>query len=121
MFFARIPNQEILKCFISNIQNRFNKETAPASVAESLANCLFKGDADTASDTIFNLLQNYISIRDSATKAPHENYYHGFLNGLFLTALRNSFLNTAPILNQATAMLTLSLRVTEAGKLPSLR
>ena len=89
--FARIPNQEILKCFISNIQNRFNKETAPASVAESLANCLFKGDADTASDTIFDLLQNYISIRDSATKAPHENYYHGFLNGLFSNCSTNFF------------------------------
>ena len=91
VFFARIPNQEILKCFISNIQNRFNKETAPASVAESLANCLFKGDADTASDTIFNLLQNYISIRDSATKAPHENYYHGFLNGLFSNCSKEFF------------------------------
>ncbi len=89
--FARIPNQEILKCFISNIQNRFNKETAPASVAESLANCLFKGDADTASDTIFDLLQNYISIRDSATKAPHENYYHGFLNGLFSNCSKEFF------------------------------
>ena len=89
--FARIPNQEILKCFISNIQNRFNKETAPASVAESLANCLFKGDADTASDIIFDLLQNYISIRDSATKAPHENYYRGFLNGLFSNCSTNFF------------------------------
>ena len=81
--FVKIPNLEIRECFISNIQKRFNTETAPASVAESLANCLFKGDADTASDTIFDLLQNYISIRDSATKAPQENYYHGFLNGIF--------------------------------------
>ncbi len=29
------------------------------------------------------ILKRFISIRDSATKAPHENYYHGFLNGLF--------------------------------------
>ena len=81
--FAKIPNQEILKCFISNIQKRFNTEIVTDSIADSLANSLFKGDADTASDTIFELLQNYISIRDSATKAPHENYYHGFLNGIF--------------------------------------
>ena len=89
--FARIPNLEIKECFTDNIQQRFDKETAPVSVAEDLANCLFKGDADTASDTIFNLLQNYISIRDSATKAPHENYYHGFLNGLFSNCSKGFF------------------------------
>ena len=81
--FARIPNLKIRECFISNIQKRFNTEIVTDSVADSLANNLFKGDADSASDTIFDLLQNYISIRDSATKAPHENYYHGFLNGIF--------------------------------------
>ena len=89
--FAKIPNQEILKCFISNIQKRFNTEIVTDSIADSLANSLFKGDADTASDTIFELLQNYISIRDSATKAPHENYYHGFLNGLFSNCSKEFF------------------------------
>ena len=29
------------------------------------------------------MLQKYVSIRDTATKAPLENYYHGFLNGIF--------------------------------------
>ena len=29
------------------------------------------------------ILKRFISISDSATKAPRENYYHGFLNGLF--------------------------------------
>ena len=81
--FARIPNLKIRECFENNIQKRFNTEIVTGSVADSLANTLFEGNADTASDTIFDLLQNYISIRDSATKAPHENYYHGFLNGIF--------------------------------------
>ena len=81
--FARIPNLKIRECFISNIQKRFNTEIVTDSVADTLANTLFEGKADSASDTIFDLLQNYISIRDSATKAPHENYYHGFLNGIF--------------------------------------
>ena len=30
-----------------------------------------------------HLLRSFVSVRDSATKAPHENYYHGFLNGIF--------------------------------------
>ena len=81
--FARIPNLKIRECFISIIQKRFNTEIVTDSVADTLANTLFEGNADSASDTIFDLLQNYISIRDSATKAPHENYYHGFLNGIF--------------------------------------
>ena len=89
--FARIPNLEILECFEHNIQNRFNTKIAPNSVADTLANNLFEGKAEIASDTIYNLLQSYISIRDNATKAPHENYYHGYLNGLFSNCSVNFF------------------------------
>ena len=89
--FVRIPNLEIRECFISNIQNRFNTEIVTGSVADTLANTLFEGKADSASDTIFDLLQNYISIRDSATKAPRENYYRGFLNGLFSNCSKGFF------------------------------
>ena len=89
--FVRIPNLEILECFENNIQNRFNTKIAPNSVADTLANNLFEGKAEIASDTIYNLLQSYISIRDNATKAPHENYYHGYLNGLFSNCSVNFF------------------------------
>ena len=89
--YVRIPNLEILECFTKNIKDRFNNKIAPNSVADTLANNLFEGKAEIASDTIFNLLQNYISIRDNATKAPHENYYHGYLNGLFSNCSVNFF------------------------------
>ena len=89
--FARIPNLEILECFEHNIQNRFNTKIAPNSVADTLANNLFEGKSEIASDTIYNLLQSYISIRDNATKAPLENYYHGYLNGLFSNCSVNFF------------------------------
>ena len=89
--FTRIPNLEIRECFENNIKNRFNTEIAPNSVADALANNLFEGKAEIASDTIYNLLQSYISIRDNATKAPHENYYHGYLNGLFSNCSVNFF------------------------------
>ena len=89
--FARIPNLEILECFEHNIQNRFNTKIASNSVADTLANNLFEGKSEIASDTIYNLLQSYISIRDNATKAPHENYYHGYLNGLFSNCSVNFF------------------------------
>ena len=89
--FVKIPNLEILECFEHNIQNRFNTKIAPNSVADTLANNLFEGNAEIASDTIYNLLQSYISVRDNATKAPHENYYHGYLNGLFSNCSVNFF------------------------------
>jgi len=89
--FARIPNLEILECFTKSIKDRFNNKIAPNSVADALANNLFEGKAEIASDTIYNLLQSYISIRDNATKAPHENYYHGYLNVLFSNCSKNFF------------------------------
>lgn len=58
--FARIPNLKIRECFICNIQNRFNTEIVTCSVADTLANTLFEGKSDSASDTIVDLLQNYI-------------------------------------------------------------
>ena len=30
-----------------------------------------------------HFVKKYVSIRDTATKAPLENYYHGFINGIF--------------------------------------
>ena len=89
--YVRIPNLEIRNCFKNDIQKRFDNEIVPNSVADALANNLFEGKAEIASDTIFNLLQSYISIRDNATKAPHENYYHGYLNGLFSNCSVNFF------------------------------
>ncbi len=88
---VRIPNLGSLKCFTDNIKNRFDTKIAPNSVADDLANNLFEGKAEIASDTIYNLLQSYISIRDNATKAPHENYYHGYFNGLFSNCSKNFF------------------------------
>ena len=88
---ARIPNLEIKQCFKENIQNRFKTEIAPHTVADALANNLFSGKSDIASDTIYNLLQNFISVKDNATKAPHENYYHGYLNGLFSNCSKDFF------------------------------
>ncbi len=57
--FARIPNLEILECFEHNIQNRFNTEIVPNTVADEIANALLNGDSTFAQlklRTIFNEL-----------------------------------------------------------------
>ena len=81
--FARIPNLEIRECFTQNIQKRFNTEIAPNSVSDEIASALLDGNSSFVKTKLRVILKKFISIRDSATKAPHENYYHGYLNGLF--------------------------------------
>src|SRR5574344_1217620 len=45
---------------------------------------LFSGNAESVEENINHLLKKYVSIRDFATNAPKENYYHGFMNGLLV-------------------------------------
>ena len=45
---------------------------------------LFSGDGKKVENSLNELLATYVSIRDFSTNAPKENYYHGFMNGLFV-------------------------------------
>ena len=81
--FVRIPNLEILECFENNIQNRFNSDFIKLNLHKKLVDALACGNQQEIYDIFFDMLQKYVSIRDTATKAPLENYYHGFINGIF--------------------------------------
>ena len=81
--FVRIPNLEILECFENNIQNRFNSDFIKLNLHKKLVDALVCGNQQEIYDIFFDMLQKYVSIRDTATKAPLENYYHGFINGIF--------------------------------------
>ncbi|MDD6206012.1 AAA family ATPase [Succinivibrio sp.] len=84
VYSLRIPNLEIRECFEANILQHFKESsTQGENKAMLIANALFEGDCETASDKIYDLLLNYVSVRDFATKAKPENYYHGFLSGVF--------------------------------------
>ena len=80
---ARIPNLEILGCFDKNIKARFSNVVKKDNLALNIANALLEGKVDYVQDKLGPLLRSFVSVRDTATKAPHENYYHGFLNGIF--------------------------------------
>ena len=80
---ARIPNLEILDCFDTNIKARFSSEFIKHNLHNKLVNALSSGNQKEIYDIFFDMLQKYVSIRDTATKAPLENYYHGFINGIF--------------------------------------
>ena len=81
--FARIPNLEILECFEHNIKTRFSSEFVRLNLHNKLVDALSCGNQKENYDIFFDMLQEYVSIRDTATKAPLENYYHGFINGIF--------------------------------------
>ena len=84
IYSLKIPNREIRKCFEVNILKHFKESsTKGENKAMLIAKALFDGDSESASDNIFDLLKSYVSIRDFATKEKPENYYHGFLSGIF--------------------------------------
>ena len=51
---------------------------------DDLIKGLFTGDAELIETSLCSLLAKYVSIRDFSTRAPKENYYHGFMNGLLV-------------------------------------
>ena len=89
--YVRIPNLEIRKCFKNDIQKRFDSFLKKDNLADKIANALFTGDTEFVQTKLRIYLKKFVSIRDTATKAPQENFYHGFLNGVF-TNCSNDFL-----------------------------
>ena len=81
--FVRIPNLEILECFENNIKEKFSNVVKEDNLALNIANALLDGNDSFVQEKLGPLLRSFVSVRDTATKAPHENYYHGFLNGIF--------------------------------------
>ena len=81
--FARIPNLEILGCFNNNIEERFGNVVKRDNLALNISNALLEGNVDFVQNKLSPLLRSFVSVRNTATRAPHENYYHGFLNGIF--------------------------------------
>ena len=80
---ARIPNLEILGCFNNNIEERFGNVVKRDNLALNISNALLEGNVDFVQNKLGPLLRSFVSVRNTATRAPHENYYHGFLNGIF--------------------------------------
>ena len=89
--FARIPNLEIKDCFTDNIKKRFDNSLKNDNLANRIADAMFSGDSEFVQTQLRIYLKKFVSVRDNATRAPHENYYHGFLNGIFTNCSENFF------------------------------
>ena len=85
-----IPNEEIRDCFRDKILEFFKNNSVIKNHTKGLMTSLFSGEADKVQEHLNGLLKKYVSIRDFATKAPKENYYHGFMNGLLINSVSYS-------------------------------
>ena len=68
--YVRIPNLEIRKCFKNDIQKRFSSVFIKHNLHNKLVDALSCGNQKETYDIFFDMLQKYVSIRDTATKAP---------------------------------------------------
>ena len=73
----RIPNREISSIFETAAQQWF-RDTLDRSKQKRLFQAMWKGDEATATETLSDLLWGTISFHDY-----REDYYHGFLMGVF--------------------------------------
>ena len=79
-----IPNREIRKIFIEQIQEWFHDETRKDKMKlDAFCDAFIKADAETIERQFNIYLKKTISIRDTAVqKEKKENFYHGILLGL---------------------------------------
>ena len=81
-----IPNLEIRNCFKTKIMDYFSNNQKMKDYTSDFVNGMFSGDGEKVENSLNRLLAKYVSIRDFSTKAPRENYYHGFINGLLINS-----------------------------------
>ncbi len=79
---VRIPNEEVWLAFKDGIVDYYSSDSVRENSGKFLQ-ALLHGDSSGAEDLLRDKLAVFVSLRDPATKAPPENFYHGFLNGIF--------------------------------------
>ncbi|SPT67952.1 Predicted AAA-ATPase [Anaerobiospirillum thomasii] len=81
---VKIPNYEIREAFENKIKVFYSKKDKSwSSQGFNLLDALMSNDIAKAQDIINTVLKTYISIRHSG----HEQYYHGFMQGLLIEAV----------------------------------
>lgn len=88
---VRIPNKEIRAAFEAYIADYYQSDAAVAASSNEIVDAFLAGNVSQASALLSQRLRKFVSIRDMATKSPPENFYHGFLNGVFSATTRKLF------------------------------
>ena len=86
-FRVRLPNEEIRETFRDTVVAHFSKDNeTSARNGQKLAQAAFAGDALAMKKVLVQVLEGFVSVRDTASRAKPENFYQGFLAGLFSCA-----------------------------------
>ena len=84
---VRIPNEEVRRTFRERIEKQFSpRNQGFALLCRRFALAAESGDAAAMRAEMLKALIRYVSVRDAATRARAENYYHGFLLALLAGA-----------------------------------
>ena len=82
-FRVRLPNEEVRETFRESVLAHFSAGNARfAARSLDVVKATLAGKTNDVARHLEQLLRNYVSVRDAATKAPAENFYHGFLCAL---------------------------------------
>ena len=84
---VRIPNEEVRQTFEKRIEERFSAaDNGFRQSGRDFAQAACRGDAEAMRAILGAVLEGYVSVRDSATRARSENFYHGYLSALLSSA-----------------------------------
>lgn len=95
-FRVRIPNREVLETFKQRIKAQFSANNRAFVLSSNeVVTAIFEGVAEDIKEKLLQLLKKYVSVRDSATRSPAENYYQGFMTGLLISLQNRDIANFA--------------------------
>lgn len=78
-----VPNQEIRNIILDHILQMFTREISQnGELLRSFCTALLNADAGNVENLLVQYMDKTISVRDSASRSPHENFYHGLLIGI---------------------------------------
>ncbi len=80
----RIPNEEVHQAFDDKIVYIAKRDTGRGRRLKEFCDAIATFDPNRIEKELNNILRRTTSIRDNATKAVHENYYHGIMNAALL-------------------------------------
>lgn len=83
-FQLRIPNEEVLLSFDAIVSAISQRQAGNGRFLKQFCEAVESFDPLRIEDSMNALLENSVSLRDTATKEAKENYYHGIMNAALL-------------------------------------
>ena len=80
----RVPNEEVLLSFDGIVAALAKRQAGNGMYQKAFCDAVATFDTAKIEEALNDVLENSVSIRDTATKEPRENFYHGVMNAVLL-------------------------------------